>query len=240
MKVGFVGGLFASWGVILTLCLGTCKGCLDFPQIAVMMTGEVRSFKDTYVSIRSNLLDGLSPGCPQNVHLFLYPSMPSSMKGGGGYEVNLSGESQNNKNHNNDVGINIDTEVDKIKKSLEESFKGSDYAATFLGVYQSGVVPNRCKSYPSNSTSLLYQSQAELYDLVPSKGDFDFFVRARFDIAFFATVPPAESFAKDRFHTNSNHFPISDQFAIIPREGEWEQICRESQDVRESKYVRES
>jgi len=73
----------------------TSNNCLNSPQIAILFTGQLRTFSLTYPHLSANLLDGLSPGCPSNVHLFMYPSGSSrSLERETRYEVNLRGESQ--------------------------------------------------------------------------------------------------------------------------------------------------
>jgi len=64
-----------------------------------------------------------------------------------------------------------------------------------------------------------FKSQAILYDKIRTISDvtFDYYVRVRFDVGFVMKVESVNSFDPEALHTNLNHFPISDQFAIIPK-----------------------
>ena len=229
--------------VIALLHLVCCDTCKNTPKVAVLFTGQVRSFRTTHPSIKENLLDGLAPGCPGNIHVFLHPSedQPSS------FEINLNAESRVH-DEGKEEGLSppspSPSEGEDILKTLRSYFEqdsGTRYTVYYgAGIFNTAPVPNRCSSYPSNTTYMQYQSQVTLFNKIPTLienrfGDktgsndkiktksnadmtmFDYIVRARFDIAFIEKVPPVVTFDVNKFHTNSNHFPISDQFAIVPK-----------------------
>jgi len=204
------------------------SSCLDVPHVAFTFTGHVRTFADPRIttSILENLINGIIPDecVRERAHLFMLPNvggMPrvTKVEGDATYRATKGMESfASSENFN----------MEELKDVLEFMFKPAVRSVTVepfdvLKVQTFYPPNNKCEANPPNSTYHQYVTLQNAYSATLQYAkmtgiEFGYYVRCRFDVAYLKPLPPLASLrsGEDSVHVAASHFPIPDQFAVIP------------------------